>query len=208
MAISRKNPTQRMLNASETKNTLFHTALKLFSEYGYDKVTVDEITSRAGVSKGTFYNHFDSKESILVEQFRKIDEYYDEVFATVSEDTSAHNQLLTLIQAMTHYCADICGIELMRVVYASQVVGTPKIPTLNNKSRRIYEYLRRIVTQGKKTGEICSELSNEELVELLMRACRSLVYDWCLYGEGMDLFLEGQRYFKMILSWLKPISLS
>lgn len=202
MAIGKRKLTQRMLNAMETKNMLFNTALKLFSHYGYDNVTVDEITTYAGVSKGTFYNHFDSKESILVEQFRKIDEHYDEVFDAVPEETSAREQLLILVEAMTHYCADVCGIELMRIVYASQVAASHTVPILNNKNRGIYKYLRRIVALGKATGEIRSELSNEELVELLMRSCRSLIYDWCLYGEGMDLTIEGQRYFKIILSWL------
>ena len=206
MAIIRKNvprnKTKRMLNATETKNTLFQTALKLFANFGYDKVTVDEITSRAGVSKGTFYNHFESKESILVEQFRKIDEHYDEVFANVPEDASAREQLLLLISAMTHYCTDICGIEFMRVVYASQVNANSKAPILNNHKRRIYDYLRRIVTVGKASGEIRSSLPDEELVELLMRACRSLIYDWCLYGESMDVAAEGQRYFEILFSWL------
>lgn len=46
--------TQRQINALETKNTIYNTALKLFAKYGYDRVTVDEIAKYAGVSKGSF----------------------------------------------------------------------------------------------------------------------------------------------------------
>lgn len=37
----------------------------LFVHYGYDKTTVSDIASRAGVSKGTIYLHFESKDALL-----------------------------------------------------------------------------------------------------------------------------------------------
>jgi len=203
-----KPATQRSLNALETKNTVFSVALSLFAHYGYDNVTVDEITRRAGVSKGTFYTHFDSKESVLVEQFHKIDEYYDEVFQTVPAEASAGDRLLILIGAMTRYCAHICGVEVMKVVYASQISTSRKVNILNNKSRRLYCHLREIVAMGKYTGQFCATLPDEEIVEWLMRSARGLIYDWCLYNNEMDIEAEGQRYFGAILECLKyPISL-
>ena len=58
MSIAKKNITQRTLNALETKNKIFETAIKLFKKYGYDKVTIEDITKQAKVSKGNFYTHF------------------------------------------------------------------------------------------------------------------------------------------------------
>lgn len=40
-------------------------AADLFVHYGYDKTTVSDIARRAGVSKGTIYLHFDSKDELL-----------------------------------------------------------------------------------------------------------------------------------------------
>ena len=203
MAIVKKTPTKRTLNALETKNTIFKSAVHLFSKYGYDRVTVDDIVRRAGVSKGAFYHHFETKESILAEQFNKIDDAYDAVFVEGFEAKGARENLLLLVDTMTHYCTDVCGIEVIRVVYAAQIVGAKSVPILNNKKRRIYHYLRQIVNQGLKNGEFVVQMPEEELVELLMRACRSLVYDWCLYGGEMDLNAEGQKYFGTLLAWLE-----
>lgn len=40
-------------------------ATELFVRYGYDKTTVDDIARAAGVSKGTIYLHFASKEELF-----------------------------------------------------------------------------------------------------------------------------------------------
>lgn len=202
MAIRKNPPTQRALNALETKNTIFNTALSLFSKYGFDNVTVDKITGSAGFAKGTFYTHFNSKESILVEQFHMIDNHYDEVFRAVPETVSAGERLLILIRAMTHYCVDICGVEVLRIVYANQISASRTAKILDNKDRRIYFYLNDIAARGKRSGEFQCSLPDGELAELLMRFCRSLIYDWCLYGDSFNLNEEGQRFFRQILSRL------
>ena len=45
--------TKRQQQALETKTVIFDTAVALFNEKGYDNVTVEEITTRAGVAKGS-----------------------------------------------------------------------------------------------------------------------------------------------------------
>jgi AcrR family transcriptional regulator len=50
----------------ETRNQIRRIALQLVEERGYDAVTVDLISERAGVSVRTFFNYFASKESAMV----------------------------------------------------------------------------------------------------------------------------------------------
>lgn len=61
------------MRASTRKKREFvlETALQLFTEQGYDQVSVDDIIAQTGTSKGTFYHYFDSKEDILQEINRK-----------------------------------------------------------------------------------------------------------------------------------------
>lgn len=47
------------------KQELLEVAFGLFTQYGYDKTSVHAIIERAGVSKGAFYYHFESKEDVL-----------------------------------------------------------------------------------------------------------------------------------------------
>ena len=48
-----------------TRAAILASALDLFGEQGFAGTSLDEITSRAGVTKGAFYHHFESKENLL-----------------------------------------------------------------------------------------------------------------------------------------------
>ena len=50
---------------NRTKRRIFNTAIKIFSEKGYDNASVEEITAIAGVAKGSLYYHFSKKEDIF-----------------------------------------------------------------------------------------------------------------------------------------------
>ena len=52
-------------NMNKTKKIIFEAAVKAFSDSGYDGATMDEIASNGGISKGTLYYHFSSKEEIF-----------------------------------------------------------------------------------------------------------------------------------------------
>jgi AcrR family transcriptional regulator len=57
--------TRRSRNFDRTRTALIDTAAELFAAKGYDGVAVDSIVLKAGVSKGAFYHHFDSKDDLL-----------------------------------------------------------------------------------------------------------------------------------------------
>ena len=48
-----------------TRNQLIHSALELVLESGYDTLTIQNITDRADLGRGTFYIHFRDKEEIV-----------------------------------------------------------------------------------------------------------------------------------------------
>ncbi len=50
---------------TKTRSAILTAAVALFYEKGYQLTTVQEITNAAKVAKGTFFNHFPTKESIL-----------------------------------------------------------------------------------------------------------------------------------------------
>ena len=50
---------------NKTKNLIFESAIKIFSESGYRGATMDDIAANAGLAKGTLYYHFASKEEIF-----------------------------------------------------------------------------------------------------------------------------------------------
>jgi len=55
------------LRAKRTRSQLLDAARTVFSRQGYAGTTVDDIAEAAGVSKGSFYFHFATKEDALLE---------------------------------------------------------------------------------------------------------------------------------------------
>ncbi len=54
-----------------TKEKIFNVSLDLFSKKGYDSVSLREIAEEVGIKKSSIYNHYSSKESILMDIFNK-----------------------------------------------------------------------------------------------------------------------------------------
>lgn len=57
-------PRYRGLRRTANRPALMGAAEELFGLRGFANVSIDEITARAGVAKGTFYNHFADKADI------------------------------------------------------------------------------------------------------------------------------------------------
>ena len=53
----------------QTKQIIAETSIALFKQKGYVNVTIDEITKKVGIGKGTFYNYFLSKNEVLLYWF-------------------------------------------------------------------------------------------------------------------------------------------
>ena len=58
---------QDQVRKQDRKQQLLHIALELFATKGYENTKISDIVAKAGVSQGTFYWHFESKEAICLE---------------------------------------------------------------------------------------------------------------------------------------------
>lgn len=73
--------------AEATRRRIIDSAVDLFDESGYGETGLADILQRAGVSKGAFYYHFDSKEAVAI---AIIDEYHRRVKEAVRERSDPH----------------------------------------------------------------------------------------------------------------------
>ncbi|HEY69183.1 MAG TPA: TetR/AcrR family transcriptional regulator [Anaerolineae bacterium] len=60
-----KEPTRHERRRRRSRIRLQEAALALVLEEGYDAVTIQDITDRADLARGTFYTHFRDKEDII-----------------------------------------------------------------------------------------------------------------------------------------------
>lgn len=68
----RGRPPKQRGDLADTREALVHTGLAVLTEKGFTAAGLDEMLSRAGVPKGSFYHYFDSKEAFglrLIERY-------------------------------------------------------------------------------------------------------------------------------------------
>ncbi len=56
----------KSLNTKSSKEKLLEVAFQLIRTKGYSSTTVDDLCENAGVTKGTFFHYFESKEALAV----------------------------------------------------------------------------------------------------------------------------------------------
>lgn len=64
----------------DTRERILHVALDLFYAHGFHAVGLDRILAAVGVTKTTFYNHFPSREDLVLECVRLRDVWERESF--------------------------------------------------------------------------------------------------------------------------------
>jgi AcrR family transcriptional regulator len=84
----------------QTARALRIAAIKLFSEHGFDNVSVTQIAEEAGVSKMTVFNYFPAKEDLLLQP---LEEHTDEP-ARVIQQCLADGGRLRALHAFVLKC--------------------------------------------------------------------------------------------------------
>ena len=83
--------------ATSTREKLLDRATDLFYSYGIHAVGLDRILKDVGVTKTTFYNHFESKDELTCEVLRRRHEWESEAFMNAVNQISEGQPRLTLL---------------------------------------------------------------------------------------------------------------
>ncbi len=87
----------------EGRGRLIWSAIRLFYRYGINAVGVDRVIAEAGVSKTTFYKHFESKDELVVRALEERDAWEMRVWkeaATRLAGDSPREKLLGLVDVL------------------------------------------------------------------------------------------------------------
>lgn len=189
-----ENLTNRQKKALETREKLFNSAISLFAEKGYDNVTIDEIASRAGTSKGAFYIYFKTKYQVVVQQFEEIDNHYAKLQKSLRKYKTAEEKMLFLVKAQLDFALQKMGLDVITTVYKSQLNKGEEKAVINTK-RHLYKAVNGIIEEGQRNGEFRDDLPPSELTRLVTKCMRANFFDWALHDGSYDFVDEGYAFF-------------
>jgi AcrR family transcriptional regulator len=91
--------------ADETRAGLVRAAHDLFTEQGYAGTSTEQLVTRAGVTRGALYHHFEGKKALFEAVFLQLEAGYLAVAAeVVSPDVSAWDNLRAGCRAFLDMC--------------------------------------------------------------------------------------------------------
>lgn len=157
-----------------TKVLLLETATQLFSENGYEATGVRDILQTSGVSTGSFYHFFSSKESIFEAVIERYLQGYTErigsIFTNEDKSFSARINLFfeELKKTSDGYYHKLQGYhmhESMQLLLHEQTL------------RRIHPYIRDALDTGIRNGSIrpCLDTDAATLATVLIRGVEGIL---------------------------------
>lgn len=172
---------KKYTKAQRTKEAILRSAMKLMKEQGFIATTIRKICSDAGVSVGTFYTYFPSKEDIFSDIFSAADDLFT---TTVSETLkNLSGTVCDKIIEYFRYYARLnmdSGIEVMKVLYNAENVWFAK-------ARPMHDVLIDLIDFGQKNGELLTDTTPYDTSFFLYTLARGCCYGWCLRNGDYDL---------------------
>ncbi len=175
--------------ASDRKNQILQEATRLFSHFGYDRVTVKQLAEACGISEPALYRHFESKDSI-----------YDAVLDSLVDKLDFHS-IFTRLEKTTYLDQIMFGLaehimeffESHKESYRLLLYSTLRE---HAKARQVYRALRVPYVDFLKAQ--LDRLYNARLIkaknnEITARCFIGMVFD-CALNASMWKGFYGTTY--------------
>lgn len=153
----------RKENAERTKQDLLDAALIIFSKKGFNATRLEDISQKAGVTRGAFYWHFKNKTEIFCELHRKImgDLYVTMISATNSSLSALTNLKNILHTIIVQVINDQKSKRCSKLYYANE--NSPNLTKALVKLKKGIEpkirgFFSNIIDKGKKENEIRNDI--------------------------------------------------
>ena len=91
------NATRQQRSYGKTRKKLLDAAKTVLAEKGLSATTVEDITDRADVGRGSFYYHFDAKDEMIRQMMEKL---LKELVAALKEECAPHTEINAVLDAM------------------------------------------------------------------------------------------------------------
>lgn len=156
-----------------TRDQIFEAALKLLLERGFNACSVQDITTEAGVPKGSFYNHFESKEALGAEIVGHYASRSKLREILVDDSMPALDRLRGYFTSLNDKIKDR-GFQHGCMIGNMSAEMSDQSELIREQLAKIYENwlgkLEYAITAGQKDGTIPTQLSAHVLAGFLLNA--------------------------------------
>jgi AcrR family transcriptional regulator len=165
---------------SAKPNAIVLAGLRLFTQYGYRKTSIDDIAQAAQVAKRTVYLHFENKAAVFLAILEYLgDQVRQRCAAAESADGTAVDRLTGLLEAYFGMAFELFSKSehMPELEETFSMLARARIGDLNTEYEdRLARFLRSL----QKTGAIGGPpqgLTVEQIVHILVRTAEAAKHD-------------------------------
>jgi AcrR family transcriptional regulator len=174
---------------TKTRDKILDAAEALYMRNSFSETSMNDIVAESGLSKGAIYNHFKSKEELIVAIYDRFMEHTLERLKTMLEAESTASRKLELIgDAAFVATADrprafqAMNIEFM--VAASRMEAlAPRMEARYNETVGI---LKNTIQEGVDSGEFRGNTDAGDVAAILFAAADGMTFHFATSGVNFD----------------------
>ncbi len=196
-----ETPPRWQRRADERPQELLDAALEVFVERGFAAARLDEVAKRAGVSKGTVYLYFSSKEDLLKALVESaIVPEVENVEALAREHAGSSRELLiAMVEAMWRSIAlsRLSGIPKLMLAEAGNFPDLARF-FLEAVIQRHWAVMRKVLEEGMERGEF-RRLPSDLAVRIFIAPMMMAVFWKHSFMPLEEVPTDMDRYFTVAL---------
>jgi len=184
------------------KERLYPTVLALFSDNDVHRVNLREISNRTGVSSGTIYKYFTSKEDLI---FTILDEKITEIGASLKLHIAGLEEIKEVFRKVFWVTMDF--YDKNPGVAITAFITVPMRSWMKEKSyKRGVEHaaLWEPLNKARQAGAIDPAVSNEQIADLYYMFCYRQIHKWYYFGMKQKLVDTIPDFFELFWKAVKP----
>jgi TetR/AcrR family transcriptional regulator, transcriptional repressor for nem operon len=198
-----------MSKGERTRDHILSQSAGLFNRFGYAATSLSDVMDATGLEKGGIYNHFSSKEELMLESFEFAVRTVEERYRSLLEGTNRAgalerlNAILEVFQSMVVNPPVRGGCPLLNAA----VEADDALPKLRDRVRRAMSGWLTLVTgileRGKLEGQIRRDVDEDTVGSILFSTLEGAVMLSKLYRDATHVE-RAVVFLKMHLETLKP----
>lgn len=173
--------------ATQTKESILQAAEHLFAVYGYEATSVSMICDAAGVSKGAFYHHYETKQSIFLELMQRWLKGLDEQLNLIDESTEDVQEGLLSMGEIIGQVLDVGGPQLpIFLEFWSRAIRDPDVwDATVEPFQRYRDFFAALIQRGIDDGSL-RDLSPHNTARVLIALAVGMLVQGLLDTGGED----------------------
>jgi AcrR family transcriptional regulator len=182
-------------------------ALRCFSRDGFHSATIADVVRESGVSQGTFYLYFKSKDDViaaLADDESQGDALIDAIASAEDDPVVALTMLLDL---HGRTLADAERADERRVAvqgWAEALRNEPIRRRLNANASRVQQHIALLIERGRRSGQFRADVDPQGLARALIALFRGLTLQ-AAWDGSFDAALTAKPIADMARGALRPL---